>query len=218
MITLNEIKGDFSLNATIVRALGLILFKFIHPFPASILNEMIDLLDTPLSPKIKDKITKNNFKYQFPDKILDFILYGFWLMIPIIQKKWFSPLLITAMIFRSIGLYYFLTTKQESYFTKFPNFFIYWFFLLYGLEYFDINVSKNILIILLIISFILKILHEHLLRGKYNYLLKESTIIRKEILKKINLSYLNYYILIIILTFILFWKILPSKNLFNPFI
>ena len=107
-VTLNEIKGDFSLNAIIVRTLGLILFKFLHPFPASILNEMIDLLDTPLSPKIKDKIIKNNIKYQFPDKILDFILYGFWLMIPIIQKKWFSPLLITAVIFRSIGLYYFL--------------------------------------------------------------------------------------------------------------
>jgi hypothetical protein len=214
MITLDEIKGEFSSLAVIVRTSGLLLFKFLHPFPASILNEYIDFLDTPLSPKISDEILRNNPNYQIPDKILDFILYGFWLLIPIIQKKWFTPILVAAMIFRSVGLYQYLTTRDEDYLTKYPNVFIYWYFLFYGLEYFDTHVSKVVLLSLIAMCYILKSIHEDILRGKYVYLLEHISNKRKELQQ--GVSDLVYYVLIILVCFILFWKVLPSKHLYKP--
>jgi hypothetical protein len=212
MITLDEIKGGFSLLAVIVRTSGLLLFKFLHPFPASILNEFIDFLDSPLSPKLSNEILHNNPSYQIPDKILDFILYGFWLLIPIIQKKWFTPILIAAMILRFIGLYKYLTTRDEDYLTKYPNVFIYWYFLFYGLEYFDTRVSKVVLLSLVVMCYILKSIHEDVLRGKYVYLLKYIRDKRNELQRSRQVA---RSVLIILVCFIVFWRFLPSKQLYK---
>lgn len=168
--------GDFSFSAIAVRTISLGFFTFLHPFIASILNEAVDSLDIPLS-NISHPTSKN-LKYQIPDKILDQLLYGVWLLIAILTKNPFEKsqsvilrnfkwILASAYAFRTIGIYLFISTQNVHYLILFPNFFIFWFFLFYGIDYFNLQIeSDSMLILLLTITGGLKYLNEVMLREK----------------------------------------------------
>ena len=167
--------GDFSFSAIAVRTLALGFFSFLHPFTASIINEAVDTLDIPLS---GISHPTGNLRYQIPDKILDQILYGAWLLIAVFSKNPFQNsssvilrnfkwILATAYAFRTIGIYLFVSTTEEHYLTLFPNFFIFWFFLFYAIDYFNLQLNDDkVLIVLLAITGGLKFLHEVFLREK----------------------------------------------------
>lgn len=214
----------YSLSAIIVRIAALSLFFIVHPFPASIVNETVDGWDTGLSNIQK---TQGNMKYQRPDKILDFLLYTGWLLL--MPKKWFTKLLWFSIVFRAVGMAAFLKSNNEKWLTIFPNIFLYWFFILYGLDYFDIKLEGVGLFLILLLGILAKKVHENILRGKQNYIVKSRKYnkeLRKSIAKLIaaflkikeNTVELIFNILVslsIMALFLTYWR---TKKLFKPVI
>lgn len=167
MITWKEMKGNYSFLAFFIRVLGLSLFFVTHPFPASIANELLDMVDDipVIAPEFEHKTKLGLMEYQIPDKIIDYVLYGVWLSIPIMQKKWFASILLGSYLFRGIGIYLFIRNRDENWLTTFPNFFVFWYFLFYGLEYLGIDVTITGIGLLMIGTAALKYAHENYLRN-----------------------------------------------------
>ena len=207
----------YSLTAVIIRILSLFLFEIFHPFPAAILNESVDSWDGELSPLLSDKELTGNMKYQIPDKIWDFILYACWLLL--MPRKWFSKLLWFSILFRGIGMAIFLKTRNDYWLSIFPNIFLSWFLIFYGLDYFNIHIKKSTLNILLLLGVLAKIWHEDILRGaKSEPLRKVGKLIKGEVKKHFNISSLTFYISTTLLIFITILFFFRTKKLFKPMV
>ena len=172
----SKVVGKFSPLAFIIRMAGLVLFRIMNPFWASIINESLDVVDHRVSPKISHYLGSSlmimdrprDLGYQVPDKVLDTVGYLVWLLVIWKQSKWYTPLLTIAFCFRLFGIGKFIQTCDESYLTSFPNFFIFWYWIMTGSDYFGIHISSFHLVILLFASVGLKIINEHMLRGPLN--------------------------------------------------
>ena len=147
------IDWNWNLTAWIRILAPLFLFTFLHPAVAMLLVD--GLLDS-----IEPNISRENIEYHLRDKKLD--LWGHFVgliaswIIP--SMKPYRTLLTGLFIFRTIGVFNFLTNKNKKYLAYFPNYYSMFYILLpfldnsYIVKTFNMKLYRTPIIILFLIT------------------------------------------------------------------
>ena len=137
---------------------SLIVFKF--NFFGAILVILIDFSDLFMMNLITLGGVRN---YQFLDKFLDLFYIAYFLIIALRWEKLLRNISILLFVFRILGFVLFEFFQNRLILFIFPNVFEFWFLGITLLFLLKSNITKRKIIIVLVITTLLKMIHEYIL-------------------------------------------------------